>query len=99
MSKLMSPDFDMPSAACPECGYGVDAATVVFEKPKKPVAGDIAVCFNCGTPNVFAEDLTLRRPTSEEEADFPLEVARYQLEIRQSPWFRTLKKIDAKGGT
>src|SRR3954467_8957072 len=83
-------DFETPPSACVECGYRVDHAAAFFEKPQQPTPGDLSVCLNCAAVSVFEKDLTWRKPTRSEELEFPLEVARYQLEIRRRSWFKTL---------
>lgn len=49
----------MPKSVCPSCGSVNDAATNPFEGGS-PTAGDMAICFQCGTLCIFNNDLTLR---------------------------------------
>lgn len=84
-------DHETPVSECPGCGYVCDHAADL-EECGRPNPGDVSVCINCAAAHVFGEDLELRKPTKEEEASFPLEVARYQLAVRSSPSYRTLAK-------
>ena len=55
-------DTRVPSSPCCECGKMLDGAA----GPCKPSPGDVSLCFECGSLNVFDDDLKLRRPTDEE---------------------------------
>jgi hypothetical protein len=57
---------DVPSAKCVRCGYTMDQATSAYEE-RKPDAGSVSICYSCGLIRIFADDLTLRDPTPEEQ--------------------------------
>jgi DNA-directed RNA polymerase subunit RPC12/RpoP len=50
---------------CIDCGKLVDGACGL-DTDNLPDVGDFTVCIYCGSIMVFAEDLTLRRPTAAE---------------------------------
>lgn len=52
----------LPQSKCCECGHQMDACS----GPCEPSPGDLTLCINCGSLNVFADDLTLRYPTDDE---------------------------------
>jgi hypothetical protein len=55
------------AALCPYCGYFTDRASNARRSERgKPVPGDVSVCLNCGSPGIFANDLTVRRITEAE---------------------------------
>ena len=62
-----------PRSPCPDCGAGLDRATET-RPGAVPRPGDVSICMHCNAVNVFAEDLTVRRPTAAEAAG-----------LRQSP--------------
>ena len=49
----------LPTSYCPDCGYEMDAATLVSGGPKqaRPVPGDFTCCLNCGTILQFGPDM------------------------------------------
>ena len=52
---------------CPYCSYQVDCATTITDKgPPEP--GMFSICINCMNVCVFAEDMSIRKPTLEEIA-------------------------------
>lgn len=61
--------FETIKCACPVCGYNVDHATLACApvKDNAPRAGDVSICFNCASVNMFADGFgTVRRPTEPE---------------------------------
>ena len=52
----------IPQSMCCECG---DASNRVGG-PGRPREGDFSLCIGCGSLNIFASDLSLRRPTTGE---------------------------------
>ncbi len=58
----MSITTRLPSSACCECGYQMDACS----GHSKPSPGDLSLCVRCGSLNFFDDDLRLRRPTDDE---------------------------------
>lgn len=50
-----------PSTCC-ECGHDITHAS----GPVRPSPGDFSLCIRCASLNVFAEDMTVRKPTFEE---------------------------------
>lgn len=61
---------------CPTCGKPIDAATPAMQADARlaPSPGDIGICFDCGAAHIFADDLTLRAPTSGEAAEIASEL-------------------------
>lgn len=55
---------ETPTALCPACGHKIDRASSMDDAT--PSAGDISICIRCAAVNLFAGDLTLRRPTADE---------------------------------
>lgn len=63
----MTPDqFDietvLPLSRCCECNKELDRAG----GPREAKSGDFTLCINCGSLNVFGDDLMLRQPTEDE---------------------------------
>lgn len=52
---------------CWHCGNPNNAVTDL-EGDAVPNPGDVSICIQCGTPAIFTEDLTTRKPTDEEIA-------------------------------
>lgn len=80
LKKLVRPDN-----RCPYCNALTDCATDPFDD-SRPSPGDASVCIKCSEVAVFADDLSLRKPTEEEAMDFSsdLRIARCQVVIQQS---------------
>jgi hypothetical protein len=58
------------TSACPYCAHKLDAATAGPANPKAvPSPGDGTICIECGGVLIFAEGLTVRRPTPDELAE------------------------------
>ncbi len=55
-------EAEVPKSACMDCGYVADRCS----GPAAPEPGDITICIECRGINVFASDLTLRKPTDAE---------------------------------
>ena len=51
-----------PALVCVECGHGMDRTS----GPCAPGPGACALCFFCGSLNVFDADMRFRRPTDAE---------------------------------
>jgi len=66
-ARLSNPPSDhvVPECRCPSCGHTFDRADS-FSGPHRPRPGDISICINCRSLNVFAMDLTVREPTDHE---------------------------------
>jgi hypothetical protein len=58
----ISVETETPESFCCECETRFDRAS----GPATPSPGDLTLCIRCGSLNVFADDLTARRPTDEE---------------------------------
>lgn len=56
----------MPDSVCPWCDVVHDAVTNPTGDEHTPSPGDGTLCFDCGEWCVFTEDLTLRKPTTDE---------------------------------
>jgi hypothetical protein len=57
---------------CPQCGYFCDAASEAKGNDAiRPKPGDIGICLNCGTPNIFTVDFRLRVITEAEFIGLP----------------------------
>jgi hypothetical protein len=59
----------VPEQECPSCGKKLDAVSNLEDPVPTPGPGDATVCLGCGHIMIFAEDLTLRAPTTEEMHD------------------------------
>lgn len=57
-----------PESKCLDCGYKFDAATSAYGD-RKPKAGDITMCINCGHLMAFREDFGVRPLTDAEIID------------------------------
>jgi hypothetical protein len=56
--------------ACPFCGHQLDAVTAGPENPDAtPLPGDLTVCIQCAGLLVFDDQMKVRPPTSEEQAE------------------------------
>jgi hypothetical protein len=58
----------VPPSACPRCQRILIAATGIAERRQdtRPHPGALALCDQCGSWNVFTDDLSLRLATDEE---------------------------------
>jgi hypothetical protein len=55
---------------CPFCRHPLDRVTAGPDNPDAvPQEGDITVCIQCGGLLVFKDDLKVRPPTAEEQAE------------------------------
>ncbi len=61
----LGPGYTMPVAVCPNCGYRPDRASML-DGHRRPRPGNFCICIKCGEVNIFAEDLSMRRPTAGE---------------------------------
>lgn len=59
----------MKPDACPNCGYKVDAVSVLDGKEATPKTGDFSLCLSCGALNRFNADLMLVQSTPEDISD------------------------------
>lgn len=59
----------MPLVACPHCAAIFDRASNVSSDGETdgPVGGDVTMCIKCGEWCLFNSNLTLRKPTDEEQ--------------------------------
>lgn len=82
----------LPTAACPNCGYKTDAATLCDEaapKDSRPCPADITVCLRCATVLQFTEDMMLQPfdiDAGGVDDDTRFQVRRIQQNIRQIKW-------------
>jgi hypothetical protein len=59
--------YRTPSAACPVCGYLMDACTALDnEKPRSPKPNDISICLECAAVLAFTDDLKFREATPDD---------------------------------
>lgn len=64
--------FKTVRARCPTCGTYQDRATHAYSvncrnRPRKPRAGDVGVCWNCAAVSIYADDRgNLRQPNEAE---------------------------------
>lgn len=58
----------VPMSRCLSCGKELDAVAGLHEGDT-PDPGAVALCLACGHIAIFADDLTLRQPTREEELE------------------------------
>lgn len=73
MAIKLSDAKDIPPRMCPSCGKLLDGATQLrdaSEHQETPKAGDATICLYCANVAVFADDLTLRKPTPVEDKQF-----------------------------
>lgn len=75
----------------PCCGYPIDSATHLHDNDKRPKAGDISICLQCGTISQYNEDLSLRLLTPEEQFTIAMEhaemwddIVKLQVKIRST---------------
>jgi hypothetical protein len=61
-------DWHVPPSPCPWCGEDLTAASGV-NHPNNPEPGDCTICIYCAGWCIFDEQLLLRKPTSEEQAE------------------------------
>lgn len=67
----MNKDTKIPPFKCPACNYHMDATTKAYgDGDAKPKQGDVSMCLMCGTLMVFNADLTVRKPTTDENLQF-----------------------------
>jgi len=59
----------IPPHRCPRCNYRMDCTTDAYGEAK-PKEGDVSICLMCGGLMVFNADLTVRKPTKEENLRF-----------------------------
>jgi hypothetical protein len=74
---------EIPATACPYCDYASDSAADL-EGQETPSPEDFSICISCAQILIFADDLTLRKPTADEEksARQITDVRRYQAAVR-----------------
>jgi hypothetical protein len=64
MKTMSQPTHEMPPVATPCCGHLVDSATEVPSTQrrggKRPKAGDLSICINCGEWLVYVDNHNLR---------------------------------------
>jgi hypothetical protein len=86
--KLADPEHVTPHR-CPKCGHDNDAATGIVKKNARnkiqPKPGDLALCFYCAHIMAYADDLSFRELTKDEERraahDIKVQMARMALEM------------------
>lgn len=59
--------YRTPATICPSCGRTLDAAQNLQDA--QPTPGDFSICLECGHLMTFADDLSLRSLTREEEIE------------------------------
>jgi hypothetical protein len=62
----MNPSIPIKKSPCPNCGTKNDRTAPFGHTSGSPQPGHFTVCFSCGGINIFAEDLSVRKPTPEE---------------------------------
>lgn len=62
---------EMEARPCPQCGAPNNRATSMGSDDA-PSPGDVSLCVGCGTILVFADDLSSRKPTTDEEVEILL---------------------------
>lgn len=64
-------NYRMPPTACPYCAKPLDTTQAVHSDRGdiRPVGGDISLCIECGEWGIFDSNLTLRKPTDEEQLE------------------------------
>lgn len=69
---IMGKTKEIPARMCPSCGKLLDGATqlVSDDGATSPTSGDVTICLYCANVAVFADDLTLRKPTPVEDKEF-----------------------------
>jgi len=59
---------------CPACGHPINAAgTIDSNDTYVAEPGDITVCFGCACVLVYADDMSVRMPTTKEITEMPPE--------------------------
>lgn len=59
----------LPVSRCPRCRYTMDAATSATRRHATPTPGDYSVCLACAAILRFADDLTLRACSVDEQRE------------------------------
>jgi hypothetical protein len=65
---IMNDATSIPKQICHECGYQMDTTAHAFGD-SRPKEGDISMCLACGAVSKFTKELTMRKPTDEEQRD------------------------------
>jgi hypothetical protein len=75
---------------CLECGHSLELATGLNTE-HKPNPGDVSICISCSAVAIFDGDLSLRKPTDEEAANFPAEISQeiHRAQTVTRAWSRT----------
>jgi len=64
----------IPTAVCPTCGESADGATCIdLDNEEGPQPGDVAICIECQTVNIYTDEYSLRVPTEEELNNLPMD--------------------------
>ena len=58
--------WNTPDEKCLACGHIVNRASNLTDEKRKPTAGDVSICLQCGHLMGFNDDMTLRELTSDE---------------------------------
>jgi hypothetical protein len=76
--KLSEVVHRLPETKCPQCGYKLDAASVLAgeDEDRPPQSGDATVCMKCTTWLIYTDTLGVRLMTAEEIADLDVETRR-----------------------
>ena len=76
-------ELTMAADRCPWCGHELDRASIIGpqEEASSPEAGDLSVCIDCGNWLVFAENLDLRKCTTEDLKEFDAESVMRMVEM------------------
>lgn len=88
--------FQMP---CPYCGRPNDRSLGATGGTGVPMHGDVAVCFGCLEPGVFANGpfgIAIRLPTAEERAQIDAD-PEYQLAVLTVRNLRARKRAHPEG--
>jgi hypothetical protein len=54
---------ELKADVCPRCDALLDAVTPLHKQDVKPKPDDLTICYYCGAPLAFTEDMTLRPAT------------------------------------
>ena len=65
---FLGEDHRTKKNSCLYCNHKLDGATQVNGN-HQPKPGDVSICIACGNVSIFKEDMTLRKPSPEEEAE------------------------------
>lgn len=66
--------YELPGRVCPWCNHELPLASEVAKRgelrARRPSPGDATLCIRCGEFSVFADDLSLTKPSDEDFVEF-----------------------------